>query len=68
LRSCLKEKEINELMTIVGKKNRTRFRNQDIKPLLESGRLEMTIPDKPTSRTQKYRTTEEGMKILASST
>jgi ATP-dependent DNA helicase RecG len=68
LRSCLKEKEISELMMIVGKTNRTRFRNQDIKPLLESGRLEMTIPDKPSSSRQKYRTTEEGMRILASST
>jgi ATP-dependent DNA helicase RecG len=64
LRNCLEEKEISELMLIVGKTNRTRFRNQELKPLLGSGWLEMTIPDKPTSSRQKYRTTEEGGKIL----
>jgi ATP-dependent DNA helicase RecG len=64
LRICMKEKEISELMTIVGKTNRTRFRNQDIKPLLASGWLEMTIPDKPTSSKQKYRTTVGGREIL----
>jgi ATP-dependent DNA helicase RecG len=53
----LKEKEIRELMADVGKTNRTRFRDQEIKPLLELGWLEMTIPDNPTSSKQKYRTT-----------
>lgn len=64
LRSCLKVKDIGELMGLVGQTNRTRFRNQEIKPLLESGWLEMTIPDKPTSSRQKYRTTEAGRKTL----
>ncbi|MDR1659259.1 MAG: putative DNA binding domain-containing protein [Desulfovibrio sp.] len=64
LRNCLEKKEIRELMTHVGKTNRTRFRDQEIKPLLELGWLEMTIPDKPTSSRQKYRITEAGRKIL----
>jgi ATP-dependent DNA helicase RecG len=51
-------------MAHVGKTNRTRFRDQEIKPLLELGWLEMTIPDKPTSSRQKYRSTETGRKIL----
>jgi ATP-dependent DNA helicase RecG len=51
-------------MVLVGQTNRTRFRSQELKPLLESGWLAMTIPDKPTSSKQKYRITEAGRKIL----
>ena len=36
-----------------------------LKPLLESGWLEMTIPDKPRSSKQRYRTTEAGLRALA---
>lgn len=64
LRNCLNEKDINDLMLVAGKTNKTRFRNQEIKPLLEAGWLEMTIPDKPTSSRQKYRITEAGKKLL----
>lgn len=31
-----------------------------IRPLMEKGLLEYTVPDKPRSRNQKYRTTEDG--------
>ena len=36
-----------------------------LKPLLEAGWLEMTIPDKPTSSRQKYRLTARGRNLLA---
>ncbi|MEN9538787.1 MAG: hypothetical protein RLZZ126_1022 [Pseudomonadota bacterium] len=51
---------LTELMAIDGRTNRTKFRDQVIRPLLLRGWLEMTLPDKPTSRLQKYRLTPEG--------
>ena len=64
LRNCLNEISIGDLMRLADRTSRTKFRNQVLKPLLESGWLAMTIPDKPTSSRQKYRITEEGRRIL----
>ena len=44
LRNCLTEKAIAILMASAGGKDRTKFRNQVLKPLLDAGWLEMTIP------------------------
>ncbi len=55
---------IGDLMSIVGRADRTKFRNQVLKPLLESGWIEMTIPEKPNSRLQKYRLTALGGRML----
>jgi len=35
-----------------------------LKPLLDRGLLEMTIPDKPHSSKQKYRITEKGRLVI----
>ena len=51
-------------MAVVGRKDRTKFRNQVLRPLLDAGWIEMTIPDKPTSRMQRYRTTAVGREVL----
>ena len=51
---CKEERTVFEIMEYVGYKNRTRFRRDYIKPMVESGQLKMTIPDKPTSKNQKY--------------
>jgi len=47
-------------MKVVGRADRTKFRDGIVKPLIEAGLLELTIPDKPRSRMQRYRTTEAG--------
>ncbi len=56
---------LTELMALDGRTDRTKFRHQVIKPLMEQGWLEMTLPDKPTSSQQKYRLTSEGAAWLA---
>jgi Fic family protein len=43
-----------ELMDKVGIKSRSSFKKNYLDPLLESGTIEMTIPDKPMSRNQRY--------------
>ena len=65
LRNCLTDKSLVELMAIVGRVNRTKFREQVLNPLLAEGLLEMTIPDRPTSRLQRYRLTDKGRAWLA---
>lgn len=64
LRNSRKEKAIKELMESIGRSDRTKFRNQVLKPLLEDSLLEMTVPDKPNSSIQKYRLTPKGDALL----
>lgn len=45
-------KEMQEFMGLAGRRN---FSEKYIKPLLEAGKIEMTIPAKPNSRMQKYK-------------
>ncbi len=51
-------------MSLEGRTDRTKFRKQILKPLIDAGWLEMTVPDKPTSSKQKYRLTEKGRNLL----
>ncbi|MGL4209466.1 MAG: Fic family protein, partial [Candidatus Adiutrix sp.] len=46
-----------ELQTALGLKDRKSFGEHYLKPALGAGFIEMTIPDKPNSRLQKYRPT-----------
>ena len=59
------EQGILGLMGILGRTNRTKFRDQVLSPLIEDRLIEMTIPDKPRSSKQKYRLTEKGKKLIA---
>jgi ATP-dependent DNA helicase RecG len=42
------------MQEFLGLKDKNNFKEKYLKPLVESGQLELTIPDKPTSRNQKY--------------
>ena len=43
-------------MAYLGYASRTKFSRKYVKPLIDAGLLVLTIPDKPNSRLQKYRT------------
>lgn len=53
-----------ELQNILQLQDRKSFRERYLKPALEDGLIEMTIPDKPNSRLQKYRLTDTGWQLL----
>jgi ATP-dependent DNA helicase RecG len=55
------------LQQISGLRDREHFMDSVLKPLLDNGLLEMTIPDKPRSSKQKYRLTEKGRKLIQDS-
>lgn len=65
LRDCYESAALVDLMVVVGRSDRTKFRNQVLNPLLEEGLLEMTIPDKPQSSKQRYQLTDKGQQFLA---
>ena len=58
-------KSRQDLQSAAGLADREHFRNSYIEPMVETGWLERTIPDKPTSRFQKYRLTEKGREWLS---
>ena len=52
------------LRNALGLKNDEHFRKAYLLPALQAGLIEMTIPDKPRSRNQRYRLTPEGREFL----
>ena len=65
LRKCLSESAIGDLMSVAGRSDRTKFRNQVLKPLLDARWVAMTNPEKPNSSKQRYLITELGKALLA---
>lgn len=61
------EKSSSAIREALGLKHRHTFRKNYIEPALEDGLIELTIPDKPTSRFQKYRLSEKGMEVFLNS-
>ena len=59
LKNCKNESSANELMEILNRTNKSKFKNTIINPLVENGFLELTNPDKPKSPVQKYRLTSK---------
>lgn len=48
----------------LGLKHTRHFRDTYLKPTLQAGLIEMTIPDKPQSSQQRYRLTPAGRRYL----
>ncbi len=51
---CITEKNKQDICSFIDYRNLTYFTRKYLNPLLASGQLKMTIPDKPKSRNQKY--------------
>ena len=50
-----RELSASEIMARMGLRNRPSFRKTYLKPALEARLIEMTLPDRPNSRNQRYR-------------
>jgi CDP-diacylglycerol pyrophosphatase len=60
--NCKEESTAVELMKILNRTNRTKFKQAIIEPLIDHSFLERTIPDSPKSPSQKYRLTGKFIK------
>ena len=53
----------SELQGLLSIKNRDYFRTDYLNPAINTGYIELTIPDKPNSQNQKYRLTTKGIAL-----
>jgi ATP-dependent DNA helicase RecG len=61
---CLEERPITDIMALFDRKDRTKFKETFINPLVEEDLLMMTSPGKPRSSKQSYITTSKGKNLL----
>ena len=54
LEFCREPRTTKEIMAFLELKDRRNFYLKYMRPLLDSGKLQMTIPDKPSTKNQKY--------------
>jgi len=66
LMACQGEMTREQLQKELHLSSQENFRKLYLLPALQNGLVEMTIPDKPNSRLQKYRLTAKGKAVLAS--
>ncbi|MGA1841649.1 MAG: Fic family protein [bacterium] len=64
IRALHGEMSRGDLMVAINLRDRMHFSNEYLTPALNEDLIEMTIPDKPRSRLQKYRLTERGKQVL----
>ena len=53
-----------EIMDLLNLKDRKYLAKKYLKPAIEGGYITLTLPNKPTSKNQKYKRTERGKKII----
>ncbi len=68
LNVCTGEKSRLELQQMLGLKHEEHFRAAYLQPALRLGLLEMTRPEKPKSRLQRYKLSGKGRQIVENST
>lgn len=61
--SCEEPHLMSEMMDLLGRSDRTKFRKRFIYPLIEKETLEMTIPNKPQSSNQRHVITKTGKNL-----
>ena len=66
--ACHGEMDRKTLQAALGLKGQENFRKRYLAPALAAGLIEMSLPDKPTSRSQKYRLTAKGQVLHATLT
>ncbi|MCP3890551.1 MAG: TrmB family transcriptional regulator [Desulfobulbaceae bacterium] len=54
----------SEISRALGKEKPTGYLNDMMRKLLENGHVVYTIPEKPNSRLQKYRITDQGKVLI----
>jgi predicted transcriptional regulator len=64
LKTIQTEMNREAIQNALGLHDRKSFRERYLKPALAEGMIEMTLPDKPNSRMQKYRLTDKGRQWL----
>ena len=62
LKKCKTESSALDLMKILKRSNKSKFKTTIINPLLDQNFLELTIPNSPKSPSQKYRLTGKFVK------
>jgi Fic family protein len=60
----LSQRSASDLMIKLGLSHRPTFRKNYLHPALEAGLIEMTQPDNPRARNQKYRLTAHGVQLM----
>ena len=64
LKLCEVPRSLGELQDGLGYSNRGYFKKTIVNPLISSGLIKMTKPDKPTASDQKYVLTEGGFRLV----
>lgn len=62
LKATMDRQSLQDALGLKAEKN---FRLVYLRPAIDTGLVEMTIPDKPRSSKQKYRLTDKGRQVLA---
>jgi hypothetical protein len=64
LEAARRPRSREELQKVAGLRDRRHFQRSHLEPLLAAQWLEMTVPNKPRSRLQQYRTTPACLVVL----